>query len=116
MFQRFEDEYARAFGHHHAVTVCAEGATGVLGIGVVGAGRAQAAESGDDEWREVAFGAARDHHVRGAVLDAARRLADGDDAGGASRDRTVGRSFCAEADWRPGWGRRWRAPPGAGRG
>ena len=77
MFQSFQDHDPRPFGHDKAVTVQVERARRLFRRVVAPAQRLERAESADAHNSCGTFRTPGDHHVRVAVLDKPKRVADG---------------------------------------
>ena len=86
MFQLFEDDDPRPFGHDEAVAVPVEGTAGPERLVVPDAHGLFGAESGQPQGGDRSLGAAGDHDVGVIAGDHPAGLADGVTAGGAGGD------------------------------
>ncbi len=85
VLEGFEDENPCAFAHDEAVATGIERPAGVSGIVIARGKRLHGSKAADAHGSDGGFGAAADHHLRGAALDDFEGVADGVRGSGASR-------------------------------
>src|SRR5438105_3627909 len=77
MFQLFKDENSGAFAHHKSVAVTVPWAAGFFGLVIARGKRTHRGETTNTERGDCRFSAAGNHHIGIAVLNNAKRIADG---------------------------------------
>ena len=77
VLEGFEDENTSAFADDEAVAAGVERPAGVGGIFIAGGKSLHGGKAADAHGSDGGFGAAADHHVRGAALDNFEGIADG---------------------------------------
>ena len=83
VLERFENQNSRAFADDEAVAAGVERAAGVSGIFIASGKSFHGSKAADAHGSDGGFGAAADHHVRGAALDDFEGIADGVRGSGA---------------------------------
>ena len=99
MLQFFQHNHAGTLAHHKSVAVFVIGTAGAFGLVVESCRqRFGRRKPGNSQLAHRRLGTARDHHIRIAVFDDARAVADGMRSGRARGDHRVVRALVTVAN------------------